>query len=162
MMNRITAFARSNAIALTALFVALGGTSYAAISIPAGAVGTKQIRNGAVTPVKLDGGLIGGDVRAWAYLSPTGKLLAGDGFRSSVHFFPAPDDQYGLVLVDQNARGCAATASAVQEQGSSGPTAPGSAVASLVFKPGPVAVTVSGYGVTGQPAPLAFVVQVLC
>jgi hypothetical protein len=40
-------------IALLALFVALGGTSYAATQLPSNSVGTKQIRAGAVTPAKL-------------------------------------------------------------------------------------------------------------
>ena len=41
-------------ISLIALFVALGGTSYAAITaLPINSVGTKQIKNGAVTAAKL-------------------------------------------------------------------------------------------------------------
>ena len=44
---------RKNAIAYLALFVALGGTSYAAINLPAGSVGTRQLRAGAVTAVKV-------------------------------------------------------------------------------------------------------------
>ena len=47
-MLKTLTFIRQNAISLTALFVALGGTSYAAFSLPAGSVGTKQLRNGAV------------------------------------------------------------------------------------------------------------------
>jgi|SRR5690349_1763937 len=43
----------ANAVATVALFVALGGTSYAAITLPAGSVGTKQLKNGAVTKAKL-------------------------------------------------------------------------------------------------------------
>ena len=40
-------------IALIALFIALGGTTYAATSLPANSVGTKQLRNAAVTTAKL-------------------------------------------------------------------------------------------------------------
>ncbi len=40
-------------VALIALFVALGGTTYAAVNLPANSVGTKQIKNGAVTRTKL-------------------------------------------------------------------------------------------------------------
>jgi Pentapeptide repeats (8 copies) len=40
-------------VACIALFVALGGTSYAAIRLPANSVGTKQIKNSAVTGVKV-------------------------------------------------------------------------------------------------------------
>ncbi len=59
------AYVRSNAIALLALFVALGGTSYAALALPANSVGTKQLRNGAVTAAKVrKGSLLAKDFRA--------------------------------------------------------------------------------------------------
>jgi len=41
------------AVALIALFVALGGTSVAVISLPKNSVGTKQLRKGGVTSPKL-------------------------------------------------------------------------------------------------------------
>jgi hypothetical protein len=53
MFSTVEAFARRNAIALAALFVALGGTSYAALRVPVGSVGTPQVRNGAITSAKL-------------------------------------------------------------------------------------------------------------
>jgi hypothetical protein len=40
-------------VALLSLFVALGGSSYAALQIPRGSVGTKQLKNGAVTSPKV-------------------------------------------------------------------------------------------------------------
>jgi hypothetical protein len=40
-------------VACVALAIALGGTGYAAISLPANSVGTKQIKNGAVTKKKI-------------------------------------------------------------------------------------------------------------
>jgi hypothetical protein len=40
-------------VACLALLVALGGTSYAAIKLPANSVGTKQLKRGAVTGVKV-------------------------------------------------------------------------------------------------------------
>jgi hypothetical protein len=40
-------------VAVVALFVALGGASYAAFSVPANSVGTKQLRSRAVTSAKL-------------------------------------------------------------------------------------------------------------
>lgn len=43
----------STPIALLALFLALSGGAYAAIKLPAGSVGTKQIRKGAVTLTKI-------------------------------------------------------------------------------------------------------------
>jgi hypothetical protein len=44
----------ASVISVIALFVALGGTTYAATSLPANSVGTQQIRNKAVTPAKID------------------------------------------------------------------------------------------------------------
>jgi hypothetical protein len=47
--GRIGRHVARNAVGYLALFVALGGTSYAAIKLPANSVGTKQVRKGAVT-----------------------------------------------------------------------------------------------------------------
>lgn len=85
-MTRLLAHARHNAIAYLALFVALGGTSYAAFSLPANSVGTRQLRNGAVssnkiakgaiTPAKLDSSRISGSIAMWARISVSGKVVA--------------------------------------------------------------------------------------
>jgi hypothetical protein len=55
---QITRFRPSPAlvVATIALAVALGGTGYAAISLPANSVGTKQLRNGAVNAAKIKKG----------------------------------------------------------------------------------------------------------
>jgi hypothetical protein len=53
MAGKLGAHIRANAVAYLALFVALGGTSYAAIRLPANSVGTKQLRSGAVTSAKV-------------------------------------------------------------------------------------------------------------
>ena len=45
MSRRITHFAGQNLIALVALFAALGGTSYAALSLPKDSVSTKQVKD---------------------------------------------------------------------------------------------------------------------
>lgn len=86
-MTRILNHIRDNIVAYIALFVALGGTSYAAWSLPAGSVGTRQLRNGAVTsnkianasitPAKLAGSAIGGSIRHWASISVDAKAIAG-------------------------------------------------------------------------------------
>jgi hypothetical protein len=54
MRTGIWRYLRHHHLAFLALFVALGGTSYAAVRIPANSVGTKQIRNNAVTLTKID------------------------------------------------------------------------------------------------------------
>jgi len=53
MFKKTGAFLRRNAIALAALFVALGGTSYAAFGVPINSVGSAQLRNGAIPSGKL-------------------------------------------------------------------------------------------------------------
>ena len=47
-MLKVVRHLRANVIAYAALFVALGGTSYAAASLPKNSVGSKQIKAGAV------------------------------------------------------------------------------------------------------------------
>jgi hypothetical protein len=57
--TKVVGWARANAIALAALFVALGGTSYAAVALAPNSVGTRQLRRGAVTSAKVkDGSLL--------------------------------------------------------------------------------------------------------
>ena len=48
MAGRVARYVRRNAVAWIALFVALGGVSYAAIRIPANSVGTRQLKRNAV------------------------------------------------------------------------------------------------------------------
>ena len=84
----------ANVMATVAVFIALGGVSYAAIKLPKNSVGAKQLKKGAVTPVKLSSGtrakLIGpqglqgpkGDPGApataiWAEVAAAGELNAG-------------------------------------------------------------------------------------
>src|SRR3954452_11344964 len=54
MPSRLVTYFRSHHLALLALFVALGGTSYAALTLPARSVGTKQLKSRAVTLAKID------------------------------------------------------------------------------------------------------------
>ena len=53
MLKRTGSMLRRQPIAILALVVALGGTSYAAVKLPRNSVGTKQIKNRAVTKAKL-------------------------------------------------------------------------------------------------------------
>lgn len=68
---------KSNAVGYVALFVALGGTGYAAVHLAPGSVGSRQLRNGSVTPAKLDAQAIGGSIVRWAYVDQSGKVLGG-------------------------------------------------------------------------------------
>lgn len=75
-MTKVLGHLQSNVIAYVALFVALGGTGYAAISLPAGSVGNRQLKNHSVTPIKFDPGSIAGYVRAYAQISTQGQITA--------------------------------------------------------------------------------------
>jgi hypothetical protein len=54
MKRRLRAPSPALVISLVALFVALGGTTYAATSLPKNSVGTKQLKSGAVTKKKIN------------------------------------------------------------------------------------------------------------
>jgi hypothetical protein len=70
---------RRNAVGYLALFVALGGTGYAAANLPRASVGARQIKNHAITPSKFDPEFINGSVRAWAVVRPDGTIVRGGG-----------------------------------------------------------------------------------
>jgi hypothetical protein len=53
MRNLASRLTYANVVATLALFVALGGASYAVTTLPAGSVGTRQLAPAAVTPPKL-------------------------------------------------------------------------------------------------------------
>lgn len=55
---RIVGYLRQHHVALLALFVALGGTSYAVTSLPRGSVGSAQLRSGSVTGSKIARGAV--------------------------------------------------------------------------------------------------------
>ena len=71
MLTSLTHHMRQNVVAYLALFVALGGTSYAAIRLPANSVGASQIKTNAVRSVDVkNSSLLAADFRA-------GQLAAG-------------------------------------------------------------------------------------
>lgn len=81
-MNDLTRYIRRHHIALLALFVALGGTSYAAVNLPNGSVGAAQLKQGAVASKKVrDGAITRAKIRNNAVNSAkvaNGSLLAAD------------------------------------------------------------------------------------
>jgi hypothetical protein len=77
-MSNVLNHLRSNVVAYLALFVALGGTSYAAISLPAGSVGNRQLKNHSISPIKFERGSIAGYVRDWAEIDAAGQITASD------------------------------------------------------------------------------------
>lgn len=69
-------------VAIVALVLALGGTSYAAIVLPAGSVGTKQLRTNAVTGAKVKNGSLTASDISWASMSKVGRVAMGYGSAS--------------------------------------------------------------------------------
>jgi hypothetical protein len=71
----------ANVTATLALFVALGGSSYAAIALPRNSVGSAQLRKGAVTGSKIrSGSITAGKVKQHSLLASdfeAGQLAAG-------------------------------------------------------------------------------------
>ena len=83
-MDRIKRYRPSPAmiVAIIALVLSLGGTSYAAIVLPAGSVGTKQIKKNAVVGSKVkNGSLTTSDISS-ASLSKLGRVAVA--FRSQM------------------------------------------------------------------------------
>ena len=125
-MNRLTHHLRSNAIAYLALMVALGGTSYAAINLPAGSVGTRQLKsgsvttnklaNGSVTQGKLDPKTIGGSVLHWAFVDSDGRVIGGSrGTKASLTKGGLP---YRVSWGDRFSHSCAVLATRRERRGS--------------------------------------------
>jgi hypothetical protein len=63
-------------VSALALFVSLGGASYAATQLPSGSVGSAQLKNQAVTSSKLHDGSVGNWKLGWGAVGPR-KLMNG-------------------------------------------------------------------------------------
>jgi hypothetical protein len=164
MMIRLLNHARSNVIGYIALFVALGGTSYAALSLPAGSVGTRQLRNGAVTARKLANGSItpakldGGAVRHWAQVNADGTIASSSG---RAHDNGVPQDgDYVITWSDSFSSRCGAIAT---PEGGSGLLSPSAGTANThIVDRHPTVVWVTTYNAQGKPSPAAFSLAVIC
>lgn len=72
MFKKAYSHVRANVVGYAALFIALGGTAAAATGLPRNSVGTKQIRNGAVTGEKVARhSLTGASIKASTLDRPT-------------------------------------------------------------------------------------------
>ena len=63
----------ANVMATIAVFIALGGASYAAVKLPKNSVGAKQIKKNAVTTAKIKNGAVTGpklNLSTWAPTLP--------------------------------------------------------------------------------------------
>lgn len=142
---------RGNAVAYVALFVALGGTSYAAI----------RIGNQSLTPVKLNSRYFGGYVREWASVAADGRVIRAT-VRVRVGTQATTPGDYLITWLTKPTRQCAALVS-VDATGLSGVPIPGYAVEEST-RPGrgDERSIVQTYDSAGATAALPFDVELVC
>jgi hypothetical protein len=122
-MGPIRAFASkltyANVVATLALFIALGGVSYAAVQLPANSVGSAQIKTGAVSTLKLSP-KVQAQLKAGGPVGPAGPqgVEGLDGARGAT-----------------GATGAAGQDGADGENGATGPTGPSDVYATHVEGP---------------------------
>ena len=79
MLRAIVQHARQHSIAyvaLTCALLAMGGAAYAAIQLPPGSVGERQLKNHVIDPVKWDTNYVTGFVRRWATINTNGGIAS--------------------------------------------------------------------------------------
>jgi hypothetical protein len=172
-MQTVLSHARSNVVGYLALFVALGGTGYAAIAIPQGSVGARQLRNHSITPAKFNPADIAGSVRGWAIVRSNGAVVAAGGKPTVTVGSVTP----GAFTLDWGVRFPArcstqATIDAQLSQPTETNTPPGGnatpTVAGYATETGTLTLHgrsetgVQTFNQSGQTTPLAFDVAVIC
>jgi len=160
MLTRLTHSIRHNIVAYTALFIALGGPSGAAVNHPAGSVGSAQLRSHSITPGKFNPQFINGTVRAWAVVAPNGSVLSSAG-KPTVLVESGTPGLYVIKwkrVVTPTQRGCFAVAGINDQSGQAGSAEAGLGVRSKKLW----AVDVNTYGAQGQQMPLYFYAAVIC
>ena len=156
MTNRVVQHIRSNVVAYVALFVALGGTSYAAIKLPANSVGTRQIKNHSITPVKLDPSKTGAVVRLWAIVNSapgTGEQVVASRPRARITAWDASSDTGAISWHQPIARNCFVNATG------------GSGFVRALLQPLPndaASVQFTSFTPSGQPATGLAYIAVFC
>jgi hypothetical protein len=150
-MTRIIDHVRGNLVAYLALFVALGGTSYAAVQLPAGSVGARELKNRSITAAKLNPASIAGSVAAWARVNANGQLFASRGEPKLQSNPFAPPGYYTFNWKAGPFAKCAVVATVTQ--GSLG-----YATATGVGHQ----ISVTTYGTDGRPAALPFSLAAIC
>jgi hypothetical protein len=165
-MTRVLRHLRSQAVAYTALFVALGGTSYAALNLPAGSVGTRQLRNGAVTANKIARGAVtaaslnsnslAGHIALWAQIQANGHVDS-----SSPQATVVPFAVSGIERVTWH-RAVSPRCIAMADPANLGPTSATANASALASHAGRTQVTISMFDGNGALAPEPVNVVVIC
>jgi len=158
---RLLAHARANTIAWTALamsFLALSGGAYAALSLPAGSVGTRQLRNGSITPAKLDPRAIGGSVRHWAQVNAAGSIVSSSSHARDTGV--AADGDYVITWSDSFPTRCVPGVTVLGKTSLLSPAVGFANVRNTGSHP--TRVWVSTYDPQGTPKPAPFSLAVIC
>jgi hypothetical protein len=146
---------RHHAVGYVALFVALGGTSYAAFGL----------RNHSIDPNKLNPRRISGYVRAWATVRSNATVISSSSRKVTVrmHEMPVPPGDYDVFWHTRPTSRCTAVVSIDARAQSPAGMAPGSAAAeTFQFPRQGEETTVLTYDGTGQSKALPFDVALLC
>ncbi len=162
-MNRVLNHVRHNVIAYLALFVALGGTSYAAISVPNNSVGAAQIRNHSITPVKFNSKSIAASISAWVILQWKGSHIAATA--SSSHVVVRSSNEAESITWPHRhfARNCMASATPQVNLTSSATNLYGSVTISFDQKStGGAFLAIHGFSPSGTAMAQAATVLVIC
>jgi hypothetical protein len=157
-LSRLAHHLRQHVIACLALgcsLLSLAGASYAALELPAGSVGARQLKNHAITPVKLDSTVIGGSVRHWAKVDAQGRVISASGNARAARGGNQIEVNWG----DKFSARCVALA-ATRGHGD----ARVGVVEAFIESQGvhPTVVIITGSNAVGQPAAQPFYVAVIC
>lgn len=156
MIHRILRHLRGQWLGAIALFIALGGTSYAAVSIPRNSVGTKQLRKGAVTPKKLSGKSFGGHILMTAVVNASGHVVSSRPRGASTRHWQNQGEGGWITWHRTIPRSCFALASLLSP-GGPGPTSSGlPATETMPGNSRQAAVVVT------SPIPTSYQVAVIC
>lgn len=138
------------AVALVALFVSLGGASYAAVSLGRNSVGTRQLKNGAVTKAKLGNGSVSNFKLASGAVGAR-KIINGAVGRSQINVNQVQDRVSGVCTSGAIA-GISNTGAVTCAQ------APGADVYTADVKPVAIGTTATTIATQTLPAGFPFVV----
>src|SRR5450755_208949 len=161
MIVRVISHLRANVIAYVALgfsTLGLGGGAYAAMSLPANSVGSRQIQKHSIDPVKFDPRAIGGSVRDWAQVSAQGAIVSAS--RRARDNGVALDGDYVISWGDTFSTRCVAIATPLATVGLLSAST-GFANARIVSAR-PTVVWVETFNAQGTPAPAAFSLAIIC
>jgi hypothetical protein len=164
MIKHLFSHLKHNTIAYFALFVALGGTSYASVKVPQ-IIHNQQAARSAKAGITCGGACPATKVM-WAYVAASGQLPGGGAFggpvyQTAIGGYPANVVHQGLgdwlvFFQNQNLTNCARFGNLVHDRGSVSLSGWDS------VNPDPTAIHVLTTAANGQPADLDFNVLVLC